>query len=126
MYKSLSKNISELKSITYNSADFTVRNIELTDKEKTKAAVITIEGMCDKEGIAIAIINPLINADYEKHKKENLYEYIKSSVLSASELVEIDTFNQVMTFSMSGFAVVELTAAVKCLQSAFRDFLSEA
>ena len=122
MYKSLSKNISELKSITYNSADFTVRNIELTDKEKTKAAVITIEGMCDKEGIAIAIINPLINADYEKHKKENLYEYIKSSVLSASELVEIDTFNQVMTFSMSGFAVVAVDGSSKMLAIGIQGF----
>lgn len=122
MYKSLSKNISELKSITYNSADFTVRNIELTDKEKTKAAVITIEGMCDKEGIAIAIINPLINADYEKHKKENLYEYIKSSVLSASELVELDTFNQVMTFSMSGFAVVAVDGSSKMLAIGIQGF----
>lgn len=122
MYNSLSKNISELKSITYNSADFTVRNIELTDKEKTKAAVITIEGMCDKEGIAIAIINPLINADYEKHKKENLYEYIKSSVLSASELVEIDTFNQVMTFSMSGFAVVAVDGSSKMLAIGIQGF----
>lgn len=122
MYNSLSKNISELKSITYNSADFTVRNIELNDKEKTKAAVITIEGMCDKEGIAIAIINPLINADYEKHKKENLYEYIKSSVLSASELVEIDTFNQVMTFSMSGFAVVAVDGSSKMLAIGIQGF----
>ncbi|MGN1467988.1 MAG: spore germination protein [Ruminococcus sp.] len=122
MYNSLSKNISELKSITYNSADFTVRNIELTDKEKTKAAVITIEGMCDKEGIAIAIINPLINADYEKHKKENLYEFIKSSVLSASELVEIDTFNQVMTFSMSGFAVVAVDGSSKMLAIGIQGF----
>lgn len=122
MYNSLSKNISELKSITYNSADFTVRNIELTDKEKTKAAVITIEGMCDKEGIAIAIINPLINTDYEKHKKENLYEFIKSSVLSASELVEIDTFNKVMTFSMSGFAVVAVDGSSKMLAIGIQGF----
>lgn len=122
MYNSLQENIAKLKEMAHNSADFTVRELELADRFKTKAAVITIEGMCDKEGIALTILNPIISADYQKAAKFALFEYIKSSVLSASEIVEIDTFEQVMTFSMSGFAVFALDGSEKMLAIGIQGF----
>lgn len=122
MYSSLKENISTLKEMAHNSADFTVRQMNLKDRFKTQFAIITVEGMCDKEGIAITLLNPLNNADYTAAKKFSLYEYIKSSVLSASEVVEIDTFEQVMTFSMSGFAVFALDDCPKMLAIGIQGF----
>lgn len=122
MYESLQENLAELKNLTHNSADFTVRELELPDRFKTKAAIITIEGMCDKEGIALTVLNPLITAGYLKSSKFALFDYIKSSVLSASEIVEIDTFEQVMTFSMSGFAIFALDGSGKMLAIGIQGF----
>ncbi len=122
MYNSLSENISHLKSAAHNSADFTVREMKLRDKENTKAAVITIEGMCDKEGIAITILNPLNTDDFKTDGSASLFDYIKSAVLSASEIVEITTFEQVMTMSMSGFAVFALDNCPRMLAIGIQGF----
>lgn len=61
MYNSLKENLSSLKSAFANSADFTVRDMILNSDNKTTSAVITIEGMCSKEVIALSIINPIFD-----------------------------------------------------------------
>lgn len=122
MYECLYENLEKLKSLAHNSADFTVRELEIPNRFKTKAAVITIEGMCDKEGIALTVLNPITSADYTKADKFGLFEYISSSVLAASEIVEVDTFEQVMTLSMSGFAVFALDGSEKMLAIGIQGF----
>ncbi len=122
MFSSLKENIEQLKAMANNSADFTVREITLPDEQNTKAALITTEGMCDKEGIAITIITPLINASYENIGRKNIFDHIKSSVLSASEIVDVKDFNQVMTFSMSGFAVLAVDGSDKMMAIGIQGF----
>lgn len=122
MFSSLKENINQLKALANNSADFTVREITLPDERNTQAALITTEGMCDKEGIAITIITPLINASYENIKRKNIFEHIKASVLSASEVVDVEDFSQVMTFSMSGFAVLAVDGSDKMMAIGIQGF----
>ena len=122
MNNSIDINIVNLKSIAHNSADFTVRELNLNDKYNTKAVLITTEGMCNKEGIALSIINPIICADFTNTSKEELYSYIKNYVLSASEIVEVDTYEKVMTFSMSGFAVLAIDGFKKMLAVGIQGF----
>lgn len=122
MYNSIAKNLEALKEISNNSADFTVREIIINDKNRTKAALITTEGMSNKEGIALSIINPLINADYSNVPDSDLFEYIKNSVFSASEMVEADSFDKVMMFSMSGFAVFAIDGFDKMLAIGIQGF----
>ena len=122
MNNSIDINIVNLKSIAHNSADFTVRELNLNDKYNTKAVLITTEGMCNKEGIALSIINPIICADFTNTSKEELYSYIKNYVLSASEIVEVDTYEKVMTFSMSGFAVLAIDGFKKMIAVGIQGF----
>lgn len=122
MYNSIAKNLEALKEISNNSADFTVREIIINDRNRTKAALITTEGMSNKEGIALSIINPLINADYSNIPDSDLFEYIKNSVFSASEMVEADSFDKVMMFSMSGFAVFAIDGFDKMLAIGIQGF----
>lgn len=122
MFTSLKENIIQLKAMSNNSADFTVREITLPDEQNTKAALITTEGMCDKEGIAITIITPLINTSYENIRRKNLFDFIKTSVLSASEIVDVEDFSQVMTFSMSGFAVLAIDGSDKMMAIGIQGF----
>ncbi len=122
MFKNLRENIDYLKNITHNSADFTVRNFTLTDKNRTKCVVITTEGMCNKESLAISVINPIIMADYESLISDNIYDYVYNYILSASEIVEIKTFEEVLTFSMSGFAVLGFDGSDKMLAIGVQGF----
>ena len=104
MYNSLKENINELKKLTSGSADFTVRNITLNNG--AECAIFTTEGMSDKEGLAISAINPIIQTKMPDKKGKELFDYIYYSVLSASEIVLVKTFDKALDFSMSGFAVL--------------------
>ena len=120
MYNSLKENISKLKEITSDSADFTVRNLVLNNNEES--AIITTEGMSDKESLAISVVNPLLNTKLPKKTGKELFDYINNSVLSNSEIILINTFDEVMKFSMSGFAVFALDKYDKMLAIGVQGF----
>ena len=104
LYEPLARNLEYLYHSFDGSADFTVRNMTL--KDGTKAAILTIEGMTNKETLAVSIANPIILCDVKGNTGEEKIKYIEYSVLSASEITQIDTFDQLLTFIMSGFAVL--------------------
>ncbi len=103
MYNSIKENINELKTITYASADFTVRTLILNNNQT--CAIFTTEGMSDKESLAISVVNPLLETKLPDKKGKELFYFIYNSVLSNSEIVIIKSFDEVIKFSMSGFAV---------------------
>ncbi len=115
MNSSLKENINQLKKMFKNSADFTVRDMKLKSQLKLNAAVITIEGMCSKEVVAISVINPLLEYDFEYAKPEKVFELIEKTVLTSSEIVEVNSIHEVITFSTSGFAVIAVDGASKML-----------
>lgn len=122
MFVKLQENISHLKKKFSDSADFTVRNISLNTTPKTDAAIITIEGMCNKDLIALSITNPIVRAQYGEIFGEELYNYIKNSVLTASEIIEVKTFDELMAFIMSGFAVVAVDGSDKMIAVGVQGF----
>lgn len=103
LYSELAKNLKYMKSSFGNSADFTVRKIDL--KDKTKAAIITMEGMSNKEIISLSITNPMMNYCFENTDASKI-DIIEKRVLSASELVRVIDFGQAFTFIMSGFTLI--------------------
>lgn len=115
MNNSLAENISELKQMFKSSADFTVRDMKLKSQLKLNAAIITIEGMCSKEVVAITVINPLLEYDFEYAKPEKVLDKIQKTVLTSSEIVEVNSLDEAVTFSTSGFAVLAVDGASKML-----------
>lgn len=113
MHSSLKENLKELQQITSLSADFTVREINLKNGEM--CAVITTEGMCDKKSLAISVINPILNADLENKKETMLFDYIVDYIISASEIVRINSYKEVINFSMSGFAILAVDGCSEML-----------
>lgn len=97
------KNISYLQEQFNGSADFTVRYLNINN---IRGAVITIEGMCNKEALTLSVINPLLTTEYPKIEKAELFNYIERSVLSASEVSKTEIYEQLMFMIMSGFAVL--------------------
>lgn len=118
MYSNLQENIDYLKRITSSSADFTVRSIVLRDN--TKIALFTFEGMVNKDGVSLAITTPLQEAVIPENCDK--YEFIRDKVLSSSEIIEIDNFNQFIQLAMSGFAVIAIDGYNKMLVVGIQGF----
>lgn len=120
MYNSIKENISELKRITFESADFTVRTLILKNNEA--CAIFTTEGMSDKESLAISVVNPLLESKLPQKRGNDLFYYIYNCVLSNSEIIEISSFDEVIKFSMSGFAVLGIDGCAKMLAVGVQGF----
>ena len=118
MFKSLKENINYLQDITSSSADFTVRKMKLNDG--TFVAIFTIEGMVNKDGLTLAVSDPLLSATIPTGV--NKYEFIRDRVLSTPEIIEINTFDELLDFSMSGFAVLGIDGYEKMLVIGLQGF----
>ena len=112
---SLSENLQNLKKIFAGSADLTIREIKLKAKKSVSSAIITIEGMCNKEVTAISVINPILAYDFENKSVDAIIDDIKQSILSATEIVEFNTIEEAITFSTSGFAIVAVDGSQRML-----------
>lgn len=120
LYKSLEDNIKYLKDIFNNSADLTIRNIKFCG---TSAAVITMEGMVNKEVLAVSVLNPFLKLKFsEKTSNEERYEYIKDNILSTSEQIEVSDFSKTLELLMSGFAVLIFDKVNKALAIGIQGF----
>ncbi len=122
MYNSLKENINTLKEMFAGSADFTVRDLKLYSKKNVSAAIITIEGMCSKEVIALSVINPLLSFDFGNKSGKDVIDEIKMSVLTSSEIVEFNTMEEAVMFSTSGFALLAVDGSSKMLAIGVQGF----
>ena len=122
MYNSLTKNLDALKKMFASSADFTVREMTLSAQNSLKAAIITIEGMCSKEVIALSVINPLLAYRFSENSSDKIFDEIKTSVLTSSEIVEFNTFDEAVMFSTSGFALLAVDGTDRMLAIGVQGF----
>lgn len=115
MNNSLKENISKLQSQFSNSADFTVRDLTLKSQSNIGAAIITIEGMCNKEVVTLSVIEPILAYNFDTIKPQNIIAEVKTSVLTSSEIVEFNTLAEAITYATSGFAIFAVDGADKML-----------
>lgn len=122
MYNSLTENIKAMQKLFAQSADFTVREMELSADTPRKSAIITIEGMCSKETTAISVINPLLVYDFKDKTADETIDEIKNRVLTSSEIVEFNTLKDAVMFSTSGFAVLAIDGTDRMLAIGVQGF----
>lgn len=103
--ESLLENLVYFRQQFDGSADLTIREIEVAG---TKGAIITIEGMINKQVFATSVVNPIMQAEYWETGAWEKYEYLRDSVLSTTEQVQVPTFEEAFKLAMSGFAVIAL------------------
>lgn len=99
----LDENVEILKKEFDGSVDFTLKYFNFNN---TRAALITIDGMIDKESLTLSVMNPIIQSDYPDVKGMELFLYVEKSVLSAPEMNRVYTIEKILTALMSGFAVI--------------------
>lgn len=122
MYSELQKNLDFLKEAFSSSADFTVRNFKLISENNLKSALITIEGMCNKDNISLSIVEPILNYDFKNADSKQIFVEIQEKVLSASEVVEVKTLDDAIMFATSGFAIIVIDGCDKMLAIGVQGF----
>lgn len=119
LVKSLKDNLDIMRADFDESADFTVREMKVKGVD---IAVITVEGMVNKETLAISVINPVLTEDYRFRSREEFFSQIKDSVLSISDMSEVQTLEDVYKLIMSGFAVLGVDGVDKMLALGVQGF----
>ena len=94
-----------------DSADLTIREITLKSANRLTAAVITMEGLVDKEQLAQSVLNPLMVYDFGNMPPQRAAETIQNSVATAADLVTFTTVDELVTYITSGFAVLVVDGA---------------
>lgn len=99
----IDRNIGYLQGKFNGSADFTIRRLNINN---IRGAILTMEGMCNKDTLTLSVINPLLEKEYPEIQGPELFNYIECNVLTASELTKIEDFETLMQLLMSGFAIL--------------------
>ena len=115
MNNSLLEITADLKHRFAGSADLSVRNIVLRSADRTEAAIISLDGMVDKEGLAQAAVNPLMAYDFQYGDPEQIADTILYTVLASSDVTAFFGTEQLITFITSGFAVIAVDGVSKMI-----------
>ena len=115
MDNSINEIIRRLQAVFAGSADLSVREIVLQTPVKTRAALVTMEGLVDKEGLAQAAVNPLMAYRFCETSPQEVYRSILDRVLASSDVTELQSFDELLTFITSGFAVLAVDGASGCI-----------
>lgn len=118
--KSMDENLLYLKNKFNNSADLTVREFKIKDK---KAAIVTIDGMVDKETLASSVMTPLLKETLSQEStQEEQFKYIRDEVLATSEQMEVKNFEEALNYLMSGFVLLFLDEVPEILALGIQGF----
>lgn len=101
---SLVQNLSILKDIWGTSDDIIMREFSFGDMQKTKACIIFVDGMADKNIINQSIIKPLMyDSRLIKFKKQFTdIHLIETAMLSVGEVEKTDSINKIVDSCLSG------------------------
>lgn len=99
----LDTNISCFKDLFKNSMDFIVREFCINN---TDAAILAIDGLVNKEQIAISVLNPLLQTPVAKSNGEEIMCYVEQNVLGTVDQMRLHTVSDILDRLMNGFAIL--------------------
>lgn len=105
--ENLQKNINKMREVFNGTTDFTVKNLNLqTVKGSLNVAIITMEGLVNKETLALSVTNPISDYRCSKDDKSDAFTIIQNDILTCSEQVIVNSFEEITKYIMSGFACI--------------------
>ncbi len=119
----LRTNIETLKELFDNSSDLTIKEIALKagDRE-TRIAVVTMEGLVDKETLAASITNPISNYIGITADHDDITTLLENDVITCSDHTEVTDLSELSKLVMSGFAAVLPDGANKAVAVGVQGF----
>lgn len=88
-------NLNKLKEIFKNSDDIVYKQVPL-GKFATKSLLVFINGMANKKIMEYQILTPLTHINDLDMKGQDLYNYVRENLLTASIVNEGDTFDKLL------------------------------
>ncbi len=104
---SVELNIQILQEMFDNSGDLTIKrmNLKLADGN-IAIAVITMEGMIDKETLAASVTNPISMYDKFSFSNGDVFSLIEKDIITNCDHMAVKTLNEITSNIMSGFACI--------------------
>lgn len=102
---SLTESVSMFEKEFGATEDFMIRKMKIM---KLDAAIITISGMVNKETLGNNVMNRIpadLNIEGSPIEK---YEYLRDSIISSCDIVQVSTYEDAFYMMMSGFAILAL------------------
>lgn len=114
--KSLELNLERLQKIYDNSSDLTVKRMNLKLSDGTvEIAIITMEGMVDKEILATSITNPISTYSEIAFSDSDIFTIVEKDIITNCDHLTVKYIDDVTSFIMSGFACVLIDGCEKGL-----------
>ena len=110
LFASLQENLSRLEADFKDCADYICRKFVLG---ACPAALLTIDGLVNKQHVSISILNPLLRGELPRCSGEDTTSFVRQHVLGAVEQVTLEDFSQVIERLMAGFAVLMIDGAAR-------------
>lgn len=102
---SIEENLKKLESLFKNAMDFTVREFKAGEH---KAALLSLDGMVNKQQIAISILNPILESKVSVKVPESQMYYIGEKLVSTADETKVYRINEITEKLFLGFAVLLL------------------
>lgn len=99
----LSENIILLRQTFDGSLDFVLREFEITG---TKAALVIMDGLVNKQLIAQGILNPILGAVTMQDDGAAKFRYIRDHALATVDQMQLTDFADALDKLMAGFALL--------------------
>ena len=72
-----------------------------------------MEGLVDKEQLSQSVLNPLLTFDYGTRDAAAVSEVLFSSVMASSDVIKLNSADEIVTYITSGFAVLMADGAAE-------------
>lgn len=108
MQNSISELKTTLETMFSQSADLSFKQLILKSKNNIQGAVITVEGMCSKDELAQAVLNPVLAYDFGNSTAEQSLQLIFQSVSGSADMITFHSIKELISYITSGFAVITL------------------
>jgi len=99
--KNLRDNMINLRERFGSSDDLVVRSIRIGS---AGAVVISLEGMINKLNLAAGVLEPIFASGIAGDDPDEVFDNIRDRALGTADLVQVATLEELIEYSMSGFA----------------------
>ena len=114
--KNLESNIIVLQSLFNNSSDLTIKKLTLNIDLKTiDIAVITMEGLVDKEVLAASVTNPISQFDKGFCFGRDVFEALEKDIITNCDHMAVNFIGEAASYIMSGFACLLISGENKAI-----------
>ncbi|MFD1017691.1 spore germination protein [Thalassobacillus hwangdonensis] len=121
--KSLEENLASIKQMMGNSSDFVVREVPINKQsfKKTKAAILYIDGLIDKNTVNEYVMEALMYEPVEDHLTiQHISEQVKNNQLPIGDLKEVTELKKMFHHLLSGDTVILLDRETTALAASTR------